>query len=440
MMTRLSARRLMTGAATLSIAALALTACAGTGGAPTSEAADTGSAEKIVFWSNHPGSSKDIEEEIIAEWNEENPDTPVELVDAGANYEEVAQKFNASLAGGDLPDVVVASDVNWFNFAMNDNFAEMGPLWESQDVESDDLVDTLRDDYEFNDEHWAMPYARSTNLMYVNDQIFEEAGLPAEGFETWQDFAEAAPALKEVTGDDPVLVIPDGSNYLDWYFQGMIWTFGGAYSEDWTATFTQPESIEAGEFLQEMVQEGYIEISNDAVNTFGVGSAGALLESTGSLGGLEETAAMDFTTVYLPGPTPGAATGGAGLAIPSGISEERQANAVRFIDFLTNTDNTVKFSQATGYMPVRKSALEHPDEVAFLEENPNAMTAIEQLNENTQPQDAARVLVQGGGARIGGALDEITTGGADVTEVFTRLEEETQEIIDRDIKPKLDQQ
>jgi sn-glycerol 3-phosphate transport system substrate-binding protein len=220
----------------------------------------------------------------------------------------------------------------------------------------------------------------------------------------------------------------------------MIWTFGGAYSEDWTATFTQPESIEAGEFLQEMVQEGYIEISNDAVNTFGVGSAGALLESTGSLGGLEETAAMDFTTVYLPGPTPGAATGGAGLAIPSGISEERQANAVRFIDFLTNTDNTVKFSQATGYMPVRKSALEHPDEVAFLEENPNAMTAIEQLNENTQPQDAARVLVQGGGARIGGALDEITTGGADVTEVFTRLEEETQEIIDRDIKPKLDQQ
>ena len=431
-------RRLASGAATLGIAALALTACAGTGGGESAEGGE-GSADKIVFWSNHPGSSKPIEEEIIADWNEQNPDLPVELVDAGANYEEVAQKFNAALAGGELPDVIVASDVNWFNFALNENFAPMGPLWESQEVDSEDLVDTLRDDYEFQDEHWAMPYARSTNLMYVNDGIFEQAGLPAEGFETWQDFAEAAPALKEVTGDDPVLVVPDGSTYLDWYFQGMIWTFGGAYSKDWTATFTDPASIEAGEFLQDMVQEGYIEISNDPTNTFAVGSAAALLESTGQLGGLTETATMDFTTVYLPGPRPGAATGGAGLAIPAGISQERQENAVRFIDFMTSTENTVRFSQATGYMPVRKSAMDHPEQAAYLEENPNAMTAIEQLNENTQPQDAARVFVQGGGARIGGALDEITTGGADVTEVFTRLQEETQEIIDRDITPKLEQ-
>lgn len=437
-MTTTFTRRLVSGVATLSIAALALTACAGTGGG--SDSGEEAAAEKIVFWSNHPGSSKDVEQEIIAEWNEENPDLPVELVDAGANYEEVAQKFNAALAGGDLPDVIVASDVNWFNFALNDNFAEMGPLWESQGVDSADLVDTLRDDYEFEDQHWAMPYARSTNLMYINDEIFEKAGLPVEGFETWQEFAEVAPKLKEVTGDDPVVVVPDGSNYLDWYFQGMIWTFGGAYSKDWTATFTDPASIEAGEFLQDMVQKGYIEVSNDATNTFGVGSAAALLESTGSLGGLTETATMDFTTAYLPGPTPGAATGGAGLAIPSGISEERQENAVRFIDFLTSTENTVKFTQATGYMPVRKSAMENPEEAAYLKENPNAMTAIQQLNENTQPQDAARVFVQGGGARIGGALDEITTGGADVTEVFTRLEQQTQEIIDRDITPKLDQQ
>ena len=88
-------------------------------------------------------------------------------------------------------------------------------------------------------------------------------------------------------------------------------------------------------------------------------------------------------------------------------------------------------------MPVRKDALEDPEEKKFLEENPNAQTAIEQLNENTKPQDYARVFVPGGGKRIGGALDKITVGGQDVEKVFADLDKETQQVIDRDITPNL---
>ncbi|HIX79392.1 MAG TPA: extracellular solute-binding protein, partial [Candidatus Corynebacterium faecipullorum] len=149
------------------------------------------------------------------------------------------------------------------------------------------------------------------------------------------------------------------------------------------------------------------------------------------------TATIPFITTYLPGPCPSAATGGAGLAVPAGISDERKANAVKFIDFLTNTENTIKFSQKTGYMPVRKDALDDPAEKKFLEENPNAQTAIEQLNENTKPQDYARVFVPGGGQRIGGVLDRITVGNEDVESAFGDLQKETQSVIDRDITPKL---
>ena len=73
----------------------------------------------------------------------------------------------------------------------------------------------------------------------------------------------------------------------------------------------------------------------------------------------------------------------------------------------------------------------------FLEENPNAETAIKQLNENTKPQDYARVFVPGGGQRIGGVLDRITVGGQDVEQAFEDLQKETQSVIDRDITPKL---
>ena len=100
------------------------------------------------------------------------------------------------------------------------------------------------------------------------------------------------------------------------------------------------------------------------------------------------------------------------------------------------SENTVTFSQETGYMPVQKAALEDPDMNAYLDQNPNFRTALEQL-EVTSSQDYARVLLPGGGARIGAGLDRITIGGEDVETVFEQLGEESQTVYERDIEPKL---
>lgn len=427
-------RRGLLGMAGAGAAALALSSCGGSG---SSGAGQSGNGT-LQFWSNHPGSSKEFEQKIIDAWVAEHPDIPVQLVDAGANYEELGQKFNAALSGGELPDVIVASDVTWFNFALNENTTPLDDLWKEAGVDPDSIVDTLREDYAFNGKHYGMPYSRSTCLMYFNTDALTKAGLPTDrGPRTWAEFAEWAPKLVAANDGKPALVIPDGTSYLDWYFQGMIWTFGGHYSNEWEPTFTADGSIAAGEFLKEQVAKKHIMITKDAANTFGLGNVSGLLQSTGQIGGLTKSAQVPFVTTYLPGPKPGCPTGGAGLAVPAGISDERKLNAVKFIDFFTNTKNTVMFSQATGYMPVRKDALDDPDEQAFLQAHPNSATALKQLNENTAPQDYARVFVPGGGQRIGGGLDKITIGQEDVKTVFQSLQDETQKVIDRDIKPLL---
>lgn len=433
-------RRQLLGLAGISTAAMAMTACAGTGGSTGTAAPAGGGKESkgaLKFWSNHPGSSKEVEQKLIDLWNAANPDTKVELIDGGKNYEELGQKFNAALAGGELPDIIVASDVTWFNFAFTGATAALDDLWAKAGVKPDTIVDTLREDYAYDGKHYGMPYSRSTCLMYFNTDVMKKAGLdPEKGPKTWKEFAEWAPKLKEAMGGKPALVIPDGSNYLDWYFQGMVWTFGGKYSDKWDPKFTDAATIEAGKFLQEQVKLGHIGIAKDSANTFGIGQAAGLLESTGAMGGLAKQASFPFKAFYLPGPKPGCPTGGAGLAIPAGLSEERKIKALKFIDFLTNTENTITFTQATGYMPVRKDALQNPKEQEYLKAKPNAEVAIKQLNENTGPQDYARVFVNGGGKRIGAALDKIA-GGQDVATVFAALQQETQTVIDRDIKPKL---
>src|SRR5699024_8141652 len=228
---------------------------------------------------------------------EEETGVSITLVTAGANYEEVANRFNAAQAGSDVPDVVVASDVTWFPMMLNDAITPLDELWEAEDVDTSSYVASLREDSLFEDQHYAVPYARSTPLFYYNKDMWEAAGLPDRGPETWEEFAEWATDLREANPGMPALTIPDGSNYLDWYFQGMIWTFGGAYSDEWdTSVLTSEGSIEAGEFLQEQVESGNFVIATDPNSDFAAGQAAALLQSTGSLGGLVETATFDFGT------------------------------------------------------------------------------------------------------------------------------------------------
>ncbi len=84
-----SRRRILSLAAAASAAALS-SACAGTQPIVAQDQEGNG---VLQFWSNHPGSSREIEQQLVAAWNQENPQHPAELIDGGSNYAELAQKI-----------------------------------------------------------------------------------------------------------------------------------------------------------------------------------------------------------------------------------------------------------------------------------------------------------------------------------------------------------
>ncbi|MEU7139581.1 ABC transporter substrate-binding protein [Nocardia sp. NPDC046473] len=430
-------RRGFIGLAGAVAAGAALTACAGTGGG----AKQTGDGKTLTFWSNHPGTSKDIETELINRFQAKYPDLKVNLVDAGKNYEEVSQKFNAALSGGDLPDIVVLSDVWWFNYALNGTIEPLDAHFGDAGVKLDDYVDSLAADYLFNGKHYALPYARSTPLFYYNKDVWSKAGLPDRGPQSWPEFDEWGPKLQEVVGAGKLAHgWGDAKNYLAWTYQGPNWTFGGAYSDQWKLKFTDPGTITAGTFFRDMINaKKYAGINPQIAVDFGAGVIASTIASTGDLRGITKNAAgkLQFGTAFLPHPNgPGVTTGGAGLAIPSRISDERKVNALKFIEFITNAQNTAYFSQGTGYMPVRKSATADPTEQDFLAKNPTSKVAIDQLAV-TKSQDYARVFVPGGDQIIGTGLEQIGLQNADPATVFANVTGQLQAIIDRQITPKL---
>lgn len=407
-------RRGMLGLGAALAGTTGLAACAGTG----KTAEQGGDAKKLQFWSNHPGSSKALETQLIEGFEKQSDGVTITLVDGGKDYEEVQQKFNAALSGGTLPDIVVLSDVTWFNFALNQQITPLEDLFDKAGVKPEDYVQPLYEDYAFGGKHYALPYSRSTPLFYYNKDLWTKAGLPDNGPESWDQLREWSEPLK-AAGAPLSFVTGDGVGYLDWIAQGLLWSKGGAYSDEYTAKFTDPNTLAAATFLQEFKATGTYDVSSDPAPVFSSGQAAAMIESTGSLKGILDGAAGKFEvgTAFLPGPQGQACpTGGAGLAIPAGISDERKINALKAIGFLTSAESTATFAEGTGYMPVQTAALQSETMKAYLAKTPQAQTALDQLP-HTHPQDAARVFVAGGGKEIGGAWDKIIQG-ADVAETF----------------------
>ncbi|KAA1251086.1 ABC transporter substrate-binding protein [Mycobacterium simiae] len=410
--------------------------CAGMGGGGSVK---SGSGP-IEFWSSHPGQSTAVEKQLIGRFQDQFSGLSAKLIDAGKNYEEVAQKFNAALIGTDVPDVVLLDDIWWFHFALSGVIAPLDDLFYQVGLDTPDYVDSLLADYKFEGRHYALPYARSTPLFYYNKAIWDQVGLPDRGPRSWPEFDEWGPQLQRAVGANKSALGWANAILISWTFQGPNWTFGGAYSDEWTLKFTDPTTIAAGDFYRDSIhRKGYATIANDVANEFATGILASAVASTGSLNGIAATARFEVGAAPLPtgpGGAPGCPTGGAGLAIPTKLSQERKVNALRFIEFVTNPASTAYFSQRTGYLPVRKSAVDDPGEQQYLADNPCARVALDQLP-HTRPQDYARVFLPGGNRIISAGLETIGLKGANVTNTFTKINHQLQGILDRQIKRKL---
>jgi sn-glycerol 3-phosphate transport system substrate-binding protein len=402
-------------------------------------------ASQITFWSSHPAKSKPIEEELIRRFNAANPDIKVVLQTAGANYAEIAQKFNAGLAAKSVPDVVMLSDVWWFKFYLNRSITPLDELFANEKVDVADYNKTLLADYQFAGQQWAVPFNRSTPLFYYNKSLWSAAGLPDRAPETWAEFETWTPKLQEKIGGGKFpFTLVKGDSYIAWTFQNLLWGQGGAYStNDFKLTLDTSEAIAAGQFLREQVSvKKYANVtSNSETDDFLGGLTASVVSSTGGLSGVLSGAKGKFEvgTGFLPkGPKSGSVcpTGGAGLAIPALVPADRKVAAMRFLNFITSPESTAYYSANVGYMPVRTSAIEGATMTQVYKDKPQFRTAVDQLPK-TRSQDTARVFVPGGDAILGKALEAMVLSNSDPKAAWATAADQLQKIIETDVKPGL---
>lgn len=403
--------------------------------APVVKAPSSAAKTKITYWGSFSGNLGDAEKEVVKRFNESQQAVEVDYQFQGG-YEDTAQKLTAALQAKTAPEVSLLSDVWWFKFYSNKTLAPLDDLMKANKVERSDFVDPLINEGTRKGQVFWVPFARSTPIFYYNKDAWKEAGLPDRGPETWDEFRTWVPKLMKKDGSGKVaqypFAHPGAASYIAWLFQGVVWQWGGAYSDpDFKIRVAEPASVSAGEFYRSTTTDGWASTPQNLDNDFRGGIAASIMGSTAGLAGHEKGSQFAVGTAFLPkGPSGfGCCTGGSGLAILAGAPKEKHEGAFQYIRFATSTDITAWWSQNTGYMPVRKSAIQGPMQ-AFYKERPNFLTTVKQL-ELTKPQDAARVFIPNGDQIIGKGLERITISKEPAEAVW----KDVAATLDREAKP-----
>lgn len=234
--------------------ALMLSACSG---GSTDDAAPAGDGEATsldmwVFAELHA----DYYEQMADEWNEQNPDRPVDLEVTVYPYQDMHNKLQLAVnAGSGLPDVVDIEVNKFGNFVSADGRTPLMDLSEAAAPYQDDIVHARLDLYTRAEKVLGFPMHVGAFVSFYNAEALEGAGIDYTDIVTWDDFAEAGATYKEATGKnfgiasttvnfvEPLIVAQLGGNFFD---------------ADGNVDVANPDVVKAFEMQKDMLDAGAI--------------------------------------------------------------------------------------------------------------------------------------------------------------------------------------
>jgi multiple sugar transport system substrate-binding protein len=173
------------------VAALALSGCQQ--GSASNGGGEDGGAVTLQFQSlsDQPATQEAVAA-IVDEWNSENPDVQVEIVQAG--WDGIYDKLITQFTGGTAPDII------HFEAASIVPFAEDGYLADISDLVDDDLQGDISEgiweSVTVEDQIIGYPSTMQSYMVFANTDLLEAAGVEVPTGETmsWDELQEIAQA------------------------------------------------------------------------------------------------------------------------------------------------------------------------------------------------------------------------------------------------------
>lgn len=359
-------------------------------GCGTSDSSGKESSEKVTLtlWHYYNGSTKDMLDGMITEFNETVGAEKNIVIDAYSHSSvsdlasALVSSANKEVGVEDMPDIFSAySDTG----LLLDNLgvvASMDQYFTDEELSlyHKDFLTEGRFDSEENLK--ILPVANSTEILFVNDtdfQVFSEAtGVDISQLSTWEGLLEASEIYYNWT-DSQTEELDDGralfgidseANHMlvaakqlgeEMYdYSGDKVSFG--LSEDgarkiwdtYIVPYIKGYYVSQGSFRSDDIKSG------DLLVYSGSTSSVFYFPTAVELG---RTESYDITGIAMPYPhfedgEKIVVQQGAGMLI-SKSDEARESAGVEFLKWFTSAENNIDFAVSTGYMPVQNSALSY---------------------------------------------------------------------------------
>ncbi len=349
-------------AACLTIAALTLAAC---GGGDDDGAGGDGPVTLTFQSLSDQPAAIEATESIVAEWNEANPDTQVEIVPAGWDgiYDKLITQFN----GGAAPDVIHYEAASIVPFARDGYLADLSEYM--SDERSADIPEGILDSVTVDDQVIAYPTELQSYMVFANTALLEEAGVevPTGETMTWEQLREIAQAT--TTGDTYGLGWGLASPTAA--FMSFAPGFGGTFFEgtgtDASITIGEgelavPELVHTMAFEDETILPVTLTQSgSEVLASFYAGQIAMTVQGSFQAANIATDAPEGFEWTVLPpleGPQ-GAGQAANPQTLSVNIDSEHVEESAEFIEFFTETENLAALNEADALIPATTSAQEY---------------------------------------------------------------------------------
>ena len=336
----------------------------------------------IEVWSSLSGSKAKLFDAQVATYNAKQNSVIVNVIHQGG-YSILRQKVAAAANSGNMPVVLIVDylDVAWY--------AQLNLLKAMDEVLAMDLIQdyypSMLADLMYEGKLYGIPYNRSTQGFFVNNDVLRKAGLGAPAT-TWDEFRAASEKIKSM-GKDYYYGYAFFHQFL---FDAIAYTWGADISTpDGNVRLNSPELVQMFTYFQKMYTDGLLLMQPVLVGGFEEQN-GAFLD--GKVATVFQTTSFfptaqsllknyDWSFEFIPAGNGGHAVtiGGGNFSITSKATPRETKAAGEFLTYMSSPEIVAEFFMGTGNLPTREAAMKLPAVQEYLRDNPSAAKMIAQL-------------------------------------------------------------
>ncbi len=377
---------------------------------------------EIEWWHAFTGRLGDLLAEQVDKFNASQSEYRVMASHKG-NYSETLNAGIAAFRAGEQPHILMVFEVG--TATMMAASGAIKPVFEvmaegGAEFNPDGYLGAVKGYYTTTDgKMLSLPYNSSTPVLYVNRDLFVEAGLdPDMDLSTWQQVDAALSSLKEGGVDCPLTTAWQSwvhlENFSAYHNVPFATKENGFAGLDTELAFNGPVQVKHVETIGNWAQDGkffYAGRRNEGGGNFRAGECALFTESSAGYAGVKANAEFEFEIRSLPywegveGAPQNTIIGGSSLWVLSGHESGDYSGVAEFLSFLSTSDIQAKWHQDTGYLPITLAAAEQTKSEGFYEANPGTEIAGVQMTANS-PTPNSKGLRLGSFDQIRGIIDE----------------------------------